>query len=260
MLGQQQSVHISRLKATGVTTSIRAQAYRCAFHRPSSMQAPMHAERESVICHCSAWRSDMLSLWCLGCGTPVVSQVWHQYASSSNAYPGALWLRSGAVLQMVHTQYQQPYSEVDGLASLLKYPVQNAGGCKVCSAMPVRAYLSHHAKKASMYSCTGCNLTFGCAYAVRRQRCQEWLLAMAVCGELAPKVPFVPRVDVCRSSYIQGGAATSTQPHSLQWHHTMPCRRPSTRWMQLRDRTVLRLKYCCEHFLVVSVRASDTEA
>ena len=34
---------------------------------------------------------------------------------------------------MVHTQYQQPYSEVDGLATLLRYPVQSAGGCKVCA-------------------------------------------------------------------------------------------------------------------------------
>ena len=44
---------------------------------------------------------------------------------------------SGAVVsQMVHTQYQQPYSEVDGLATLLKYPIQNAGGCKVCLSQP----------------------------------------------------------------------------------------------------------------------------
>ena len=33
--------------------------------------------------------------------------------------------------QMLHTQYRQPYSEVDGLVTLLKYQVANAGCCKV---------------------------------------------------------------------------------------------------------------------------------
>lgn len=34
---------------------------------------------------------------------------------------------------MIHTQYQQPYSEIDGLIVLRRYKVQNAGCCKVCS-------------------------------------------------------------------------------------------------------------------------------
>jgi hypothetical protein len=34
-------------------------------------------------------------------------------------------------MQMIHTQYQQPYSEVNALSTLLQYPLANAGCCKV---------------------------------------------------------------------------------------------------------------------------------
>jgi hypothetical protein len=52
-----------------------------------------------------------------------------------------------ACMQMLHTQYSQPYSEVDGLATLLRYPVQNAGGCKVCAC-----FAAHLAGNASVMS------------------------------------------------------------------------------------------------------------
>jgi Methylmalonic aciduria and homocystinuria type D protein len=34
-------------------------------------------------------------------------------------------------VQAIHTHYQQPYSEVQGLQSFRGYKVQNAGCCKV---------------------------------------------------------------------------------------------------------------------------------
>jgi hypothetical protein len=55
-------------------------------------------------------------------------------------------------LQMVHTQYQQPYSEVDGLATLLKYPVQSAGGCKVRADVQLRL-MSAWCPRSGLFLC-----------------------------------------------------------------------------------------------------------
>jgi hypothetical protein len=38
-------------------------------------------------------------------------------------------------VQMLNRQYQQPYSEVDGFSTLMRYPTQNCGCCKVSDSV-----------------------------------------------------------------------------------------------------------------------------
>lgn len=132
--------------------------------------------------------------------------------------------RIGAV-QMRHTQYQQPYSEVDAFSVLLKYPVQVAGGCRVrpcAKLLPLfRAPLASTARPRCVWfrvvpaAVRGVLRTLvrgacapGAASAIcmraaahgstsshrRRHTCQH-----ALAGHLAPKVGWqrVPRDDVC---------------------------------------------------------------